>query len=54
MATAAANHSSDLRSSLEAHDAAFTQLLGLIPAKYYIAVDDEEVRMGLHRQLIAR
>jgi hypothetical protein len=32
-----------LRTSLEAHDAAFTQLLSMIPAKYYIAQDDEEV-----------
>lgn len=44
MAATLATAPSDLRTSLEAHDAAFTQLLGLIPAKYYIAVDDEEVR----------
>ncbi|ODN82632.1 hypothetical protein L202_00930 [Cryptococcus amylolentus CBS 6039] len=32
----------DLYSSLEKHNAAFTQLLSLIPAQYYIALAPEE------------
>lgn len=32
----------DLRASLEAHNAAFSQLVNLIPAKYYVQAPDHD------------
>ena len=37
-------HDPDLLASLERHDAKFTTLLSLIPARYYIAPTQEEVQ----------
>lgn len=34
----------ELLASLEKHNAAFTKLLSLIPSRYYLPVDQDEVR----------
>jgi len=44
MATASTStHSPELLASLEKHNATFTTLLSLIPSKFYVAPDPEEV-----------
>ncbi len=43
MATSALPDPLPLRDSLRAHDVAFTKLLSLIPARYYLPSTDEEV-----------
>ena len=37
---------SEIRESLERHNATFESLLKLIPAKYYIVRDDAEAEVG--------
>ena len=41
--TLSTTHRSDLVVSLEKHNATFTQLLSLIPSKFYVAPDPDEV-----------
>jgi hypothetical protein len=36
-------HQAEILSSLEKHNATFTTLLSLIPSKFYIAPDQDEV-----------
>lgn len=45
--TTAAQPAPDIMESLEKHNAAFTTLLSLIPAQYYIAADPEVVSWGV-------
>lgn len=45
--TTAAQPATDIMESLEKHNAAFTTLLSLIPAQYYIAADPEVVSWGV-------
>lgn len=43
----------DISESLERHNAAFTTLLSLIPAQYYIAVDPEVVSCSVKYHQLA-